>query len=352
AYYEKPALPLRVLPENDEVRVIVVYRIELKNGKVVQGWFTPDPAEQFSNPYLAMGNNPVMYVDPDGEFIFTIAALIAAPFTAGASLALLPYTIGADIGVWQGGSIANGTANPFQWDYSSGKTWGYMAGGAVVGAASGGAANAVANSGMAFANTAAIATGSFINSFGTALYTGGQTDVSISFGAASYNFTQNEWGYLGKKGNSTMENIGYGLGALTIASDYVDWKSAWNVKHRNPNDEIVNTKLGKKRNYLGPTKGSPYERFKAGVTPTDNLDWGAFYHDGIYYDNGANGFSGALLNKTVMQADLKLASTAISTIRNGSPIGGMLVGGAFYGIYGLKTAISYSYLYPYSWLNQ
>ena len=32
-------------------------------------WFTPGPAEQFHNPYLAMGNNPVMYVDPDGEWI-------------------------------------------------------------------------------------------------------------------------------------------------------------------------------------------------------------------------------------------------------------------------------------------
>jgi hypothetical protein len=34
-------------------------------------WFTPDPAMQFSNPYLAMGNNPVMYVDPDGELALT-----------------------------------------------------------------------------------------------------------------------------------------------------------------------------------------------------------------------------------------------------------------------------------------
>jgi hypothetical protein len=38
-------------------------------------WLVPDPAEQFSNPYLAMGNNPVMYVDPDGEFA-VLAALI------------------------------------------------------------------------------------------------------------------------------------------------------------------------------------------------------------------------------------------------------------------------------------
>ena len=32
-------------------------------------WSVPDPAEQFSNPYLAMGNNPVANVDPDGRFI-------------------------------------------------------------------------------------------------------------------------------------------------------------------------------------------------------------------------------------------------------------------------------------------
>ncbi len=39
-------------------------------------WFAPDPAEQFHNPYLAMGNNPVMYVDPDGEFIGTVVTTI------------------------------------------------------------------------------------------------------------------------------------------------------------------------------------------------------------------------------------------------------------------------------------
>ncbi|MCA1763811.1 MAG: polymorphic toxin type 23 domain-containing protein [Cryomorphaceae bacterium] len=38
-------------------------------------WFTPDPAEQFHNPYLGIGNNPVVYVDPDGEFILTALAI-------------------------------------------------------------------------------------------------------------------------------------------------------------------------------------------------------------------------------------------------------------------------------------
>jgi RHS repeat-associated protein len=31
-------------------------------------WLVPDPAAQFANPYLAMGNNPVSKVDPDGRF--------------------------------------------------------------------------------------------------------------------------------------------------------------------------------------------------------------------------------------------------------------------------------------------
>jgi hypothetical protein len=42
----------------------------------IEGWMLPDPAMQFSNPYLAMGNNPVMYVDPDGEWILPVFALL------------------------------------------------------------------------------------------------------------------------------------------------------------------------------------------------------------------------------------------------------------------------------------
>ena len=84
----------------------------------------PDYSQNF-NRYSYCLNNPLVYTDPGGEFIFTLASLIAAPFTGGASLALLLYTIGADIGMWQGGSLENGTMNPIKWDYSSGKTWGH-----------------------------------------------------------------------------------------------------------------------------------------------------------------------------------------------------------------------------------
>jgi hypothetical protein len=60
------------------------------------------------------------------------------PFTGGASLALLPTAIGADLGMWAGGSAVNGTMNPFQWDYSDGKTWAGMGVGALAGGLGGG----------------------------------------------------------------------------------------------------------------------------------------------------------------------------------------------------------------------
>jgi RHS repeat-associated protein len=161
---------------------------------------SPDNIQSF-NRYSYAWNNPLKYTDPDGEFV--VAAVV----------------IGAVIGAYMGGTLANGTYNPAQWDYSSGRTWGYMAGGAIVGAASGYIGGAVAASGMPMAKTAGIASGSFVNSVGTAMYTGGQTDVSVSFGVASYNFDKNEWRYLGKKGNSALENVGYGLGALANLSD-------------------------------------------------------------------------------------------------------------------------------------
>ncbi len=35
-------------------------------------WMVPDPESQFNNPYLAMGNNPAIGVDPDGKFVQAI----------------------------------------------------------------------------------------------------------------------------------------------------------------------------------------------------------------------------------------------------------------------------------------
>jgi RHS repeat-associated protein len=158
---------------------------------------------QAYNRYAYGLNNPLKYIDPSGEIVWFV-----------------PVIIGAVIGTYMGGTIANeGQYNPSKWDWSSGKTWSYMAGGAVVGGLAGWAGGAIAGSGIPMANTAAIAGSSLINSIGTWAYTGGQTPISISLGVASYDFTNGTLGYLGKKGNKWYENLGYGLGALANLAD-------------------------------------------------------------------------------------------------------------------------------------
>lgn len=144
--------------------------------------------------------------------------------------------------MWQGDTLANGgEMNPFKWDYSSGKTWGYMLGGATVGAASGYVGGAVAAEGGFIANTMGIVSASHVNSVGMRILSGGQTDYTLSFGVASYNFTQGEWGYLGKPGNSTLENIGYGFGALANLTDMV---ALFNGGGQNINANSASTKDG------------------------------------------------------------------------------------------------------------
>ena len=176
---------------------------------VIGRFFSPDPQVQdpFStqgfNRYSYCGNNPVMCVDEDGESFLLIAACA-----------------GVAIGMYSGGMLANGgELKPWEWDYSSGRTWGYMLGGAIVGGLSGCAGAVIATSGIPFANTLSLITSSYINSFGTNFYTGGMTPISISFGFASYNITDNEWSWLFKSGNKWYENIGYGLGAMSNLSD-------------------------------------------------------------------------------------------------------------------------------------
>ncbi len=51
-------------------------------------WFTPDPAEQFHNPYLAMGNNPINGTDPNGEWFIIdswVVGFVHGFFSSGSS---------------------------------------------------------------------------------------------------------------------------------------------------------------------------------------------------------------------------------------------------------------------------
>ena len=178
---------------------------------VLGRFFSPDPQVQspFStqgyNRYSYCGNNPVMYVDEDGESFLLIAACV-----------------GAAIGMYSGGVLANGGEfKPWEWNFSSSTTWGYMLGGAAAGFLSGCVGGVIAASQIPMANTFSIMASSFINSIGTSFYTGGRTPNSINFGFASYDFTNNSWGYLFKRGNKWYENIGYGFGSMANLSDMV-----------------------------------------------------------------------------------------------------------------------------------
>lgn len=83
--------------------------------------FVQDPFNtQSFNRFGYVWNNPLSYSDPSGEII---------PFIiAGAML----------VGAFMGAAQANGTYNPLKWDWSSGKTWGGIIGGAVIGGISAG----------------------------------------------------------------------------------------------------------------------------------------------------------------------------------------------------------------------
>jgi hypothetical protein len=168
--------------------------------------YVTDPLRPLNyNRYAYCLNNPLKYTDPTGEIVWA------------------PIIIGAIVGAYMGGTIANdGNYNLVEWDYNSGQTWGYMLGGAVVGGLSGYVGGAIAAAEIPMANTLGIMGASVTNSLGTYAYTGGQTDISVSFGVGSYNFSNNTWGGIWTwNENSTLENIGYSFGALANLSDAV-----------------------------------------------------------------------------------------------------------------------------------
>jgi len=88
-------------------------------------FLSPDPYVQsplFSQNFNRFSygmNNPLCYIDRNGELFW-----------------LIPVVIGVAIGAYIGGSMANHSYNPFNWDWSSGKTWKNMGLGGLIGGAS------------------------------------------------------------------------------------------------------------------------------------------------------------------------------------------------------------------------
>ncbi|WP_417281967.1 hypothetical protein [Belliella marina] len=141
-----------------------------------------------------MGNNPVMMVDPDGEFVF------------------LALAVGAAIGGYSGYKIgkSNGASG---WGMA-----GYIAGGALIGGVSGAAGAGIAAGGSFMANTSALAFSSTFNSIGMRALNGGQTPVTTSFGAFSVDWSTGKVNTFSKN-NSPLQNLGYALGAMANLQD-------------------------------------------------------------------------------------------------------------------------------------
>lgn len=93
------------------------YRARLYDARL-GAFYAVDPKAQFSSPYTAMGNNPIMMSDPDGELAWFV-----------------PVIIGSVVGGYAGASIQSGSWNPGKWE----KDW-YK--GAITGALIGAAAGA------------------------------------------------------------------------------------------------------------------------------------------------------------------------------------------------------------------
>ncbi|MBX7152053.1 hypothetical protein K1X84_10460 [bacterium] len=208
-----------------------------------------DVAEQFSSPYAYSGNNPVIMVDEDGNFAF------------------IPILIGAAIGGYSGFQIGKA---------SHAKGWemfGYIAGGALIGGFSGHIGAEIAASGGAFSQTSSIAVSSYVNSSGMNMLSGGRTGVQISFGVASYNLGTGDFGYLGEKGNSAMENVGYGLGTFANVADINRIINSTNATlYTEKNDAISHNAIADEKGNSLMSYGPNDDKFSADNFKTDIID--------------------------------------------------------------------------------
>ncbi|MGQ1908995.1 RHS repeat-associated core domain-containing protein [Marinifilum sp. RC60d5] len=197
-------------------------------------WFAIDPALQAVSPYMAMGNNPMMMVDEDGELAFLAVVGI------GAAISALTYT----------GSVAFSDGGFSNWD------WGQFAGNTLKGAAmSAITAGITTGIGDAFSGVS----NGFIKTAGSAAAHGvGQGGIScVQGGSFGTGFVSGAMGSLGASaGNLGIGRLGYeitgaaggSLGALVSGGDVLQGGitggviGLWN--HGQHDDEpVVNVNL-------------------------------------------------------------------------------------------------------------
>ena len=262
------------------------------------------------NRYSYCLNNPLKYTDPSGESI--VGAII----------------FGAIIGTYSGGVLANeGNFDPTMWEWQSGKTWGYMAGGMITGALSGAVGAAIASSGIPMANTLSIMGGSLTNSLGTYAYSGGQTDITMSFGFASYNFTQKTFGAIWDKNNTTLDYICYSLGLLANVSDVLVGKNPGDVSLRtenDPNNHKIQAVYDGDGNIIG-YEDAPFKDLTGHTQIVDMdgktlVDWGPSNRES--WSPGTNSYEGGPIPATKMKwGPVTIKGANVNRISNWNPSG-------------------------------
>ena len=141
-------------------------------------FLTPDPARQYFSPYIYGNGDPLGGIDPSGEFFISLTVLAIGAAMAG--------------GAFMGGAAVNNSMNPASWDWSDGKTWAGIIGGAAIGGVTAraglAATGAVAAAGWSAAATTAakvaIAGGVMgtMNASFTAMSGGSAGDIASAFG--------------------------------------------------------------------------------------------------------------------------------------------------------------------------
>ncbi|MDH6254189.1 RHS repeat-associated protein [Chryseobacterium sp. H1D6B] len=145
-----------------------------------------DPSNtQNYNKYGYVMNNPLMYNDPNGEFLMWLA--------------------GAFAGGYLNGVQANGSWNPGKWNWE--KTWGAVLGGAIGGAAISGALGNIANNGGAIKSfLPGLVSGGLSSAFNGSNFLGG------AIGGISYNGNL----FDNKITSTDMTGYGYSISEMVI----------------------------------------------------------------------------------------------------------------------------------------
>jgi RHS repeat-associated protein len=152
-----------------------------------------DKAGQFSNGYSYCGNNPISYIDKDGNF------------------AWIPFLIGAAWGAFIGHEYAEAGGKDPGW---------YMLGGATIGGFAGYAGNLVAQ-GSFVAPIVGPAASSYINSFGWEIMTNGQSQFSVNFGIGNYNLDQGKGEWADFSGGP-LEDISTAMAYMSYSEVYAE----------------------------------------------------------------------------------------------------------------------------------